>query len=325
MIDFLTQTVKNFLQGRSLSGKPLLLGYSGGPDSKALLHALLECRRFFPVNLHVAHVDHGWRQESADEAEGLKGEVERLGLPWHGMRVSPGSFQEGNLENEGRMIRLRFFSELYHTLDCQALLLGHHGDDQAEVVMKRIFEGAHLFALGGLHAQTALEGMQIWRPLLGVRKKNAIQWLEERQLPYLCDPTNESSRFLRGRMRQELLPTLTQAFGKEVSLNLCHLGQQAQELKEYFSSLNAPLLNLARRDGDRVVLDLSPHLPLPSLQLKYLLKEWFSSAQRTPSRQILEGIVDSISSNGEPKRFCFQECTIVVHCGVVSIYIKNNS
>ena len=130
MKDRLLQTVKNFLNSRSPLDSPLLLGLSGGPDSLALFHLLLETSSFVPFKLHVAHVDHGWREESSKEAQWLKSYVEKWGVPFYLKKL------EGCLNEEAaREGRLSFFSSLYRELGCKALLLGHQGDDQAETVL----------------------------------------------------------------------------------------------------------------------------------------------------------------------------------------------
>ncbi|MBS0655813.1 MAG: tRNA lysidine(34) synthetase TilS, partial [Verrucomicrobia bacterium] len=79
--------------------RPILLGLSGGPDSICLLHLLLEWQR--PITLHLVHVDHGWRKESALEAEKLKALAGVHGLPFHSTRLRPEHYR-GNLEMESR-------------------------------------------------------------------------------------------------------------------------------------------------------------------------------------------------------------------------------
>src|SRR5579862_4351474 len=108
---------------------PLLLGYSGGPDSKALLYALLEagCRS----SLHLAHVDHGWRSESGEEAAELEKEARGLGLPFHMTRLNLAA----NKEAASREARLKFFQALFAKIPFQALLLAHQAGDAAETAL----------------------------------------------------------------------------------------------------------------------------------------------------------------------------------------------
>jgi tRNA(Ile)-lysidine synthase len=301
MRDSLQLQIKKFLESRLVQDKPILLGYSGGPDSKALLYLLYVCRRFFPVDIHLAHIDHGWREESAKEAAAIQVEADHLGLPLYTHKLDSKDFASKNWEEQGREHRLRFFSELYTRLECQALILGHHADDQAEVVLKRVFEGASLFNLKGLRAASTLLGMQVWRPLLSVSKKEVLRWLREKNLEYFQDPTNFSEAFLRGRMRQELIPQLKKSFGKEISANLCRLSEESAELHTYFSTLNEQLLDRIVKDSSGQSLDVTPFLPLPLLQLKYLVIEWMRNERMTVSRQMV-GDVARMLFEGKGKK-----------------------
>lgn len=307
------QVVKSFLEKRLSPEKPVLLGYSGGPDSKALLMLLLACE----IDVQIAHVDHGWREESKDEAEAIKQEAKSLGVTAHFRTLSTPDFVPGNAENQARDHRLEFFSEIYALYDCQALVLGHHADDQAEVILKRLFEGASLFSLGGLAAEAEVRGMRIWRPLLHTPKKKILEWLEEQHLSYFVDPTNVGSHNLRGKMRQSILPQLASSFGKEIASNLCRLGEESKEIKEYFHHLNAPILASIKNS----CLDLRSFLPLPRVQLRFLLKDWFKQEKISFSHQIIEGMIDAIRAT-EKKRFITGSGEVQIEKGLILINIK---
>jgi tRNA(Ile)-lysidine synthase len=315
MKDSLLLAVRDFLEPRLVAGKPLLIGYSGGPDSKALLHLMLECRRFLPLELHIAHVDHGWREESRGEAQAIQRESTALGLPFHLKSLTLNDFLPGNTESQGREHRIRFFSRLYEEIGAQALLLGHQADDQAETVLKRLFEGASFPSLGGLSAETELQGMQVWRPLLCAGKSEILAWLEQNNLGYFVDPTNRDGRFLRGKMREELLPFLNASFGKQIGANLCRLGEESKEIKEYFRRLNHPILSCI----DKGSLNLNPYLPLPVIQLKYLVKEWLEREGVTMSRQIVEGVANALNQSSG-KKFCSNEGEFHVDKGFLCFF-----
>ena len=142
MRDPLVQKVKAFLDSHWKPGSPFLLGYSGGPDSKALLYILLECRKVLPLELCLAHVDHGWRKEGREEAEAIAREADKLGLQLFAHRLE--AIPNRNIEAEGRKERTCFFQNVYREICAQGLLLAHQADDQAETVLKRLLEGAHL-------------------------------------------------------------------------------------------------------------------------------------------------------------------------------------
>ena len=88
-----------------------LVAFSGGADSLCLLLELLKCQKTRSLRIEVAHLDHGWRSESAQEAADIRSWVESLQLPFHQKRLSS-PFQKGNLEEIGRRERYQFFSQV---------------------------------------------------------------------------------------------------------------------------------------------------------------------------------------------------------------------
>jgi tRNA(Ile)-lysidine synthase len=275
MPDPILKAVKDFLTLHHVRGKPLLVGFSGGPDSLALLHLLLQCREFFDLDLHIAHVDHGWRPESREQADLLRQEMERLKLPFH-LRCLENIPMK---EDAAREARLHFFQELYQKLGCQAVVLGHQGDDQSETVLKRVLEGASLMALKGILSVSAFEGMELWRPLLGTDKPALRKWLESRGLKPIEDPTNLDVRYLRGRMRSTILPELKEHFGKEVGENLRRLGQTAQELGDYLDRQLLKYEALIVEDHEEKRVDLSRFYPLEPVEVKIFLKKFSAKNQ----------------------------------------------
>lgn len=277
--------LKRFIDHHWDGRRPLLLGYSGGPDSKALLYALLEIgfRSF-----HVAHVDHGWREESGAEALQLRAEILSLQLPFHSVRLE--ASPAANREETARKERLRYFQGLCEELSFQALLLGHQADDQIETVLKRVFEGAHLCSLGGMEAVSQLEGVSIWRPFLKTQRKELIAFLEKKGMVPLWDPTNEDPVYLRSRLRAGLLPFLNRSFGKAVGNNLQLLGQRAVELKHY----------LNRKTADHPILKgpwgTASHLSLlERVEQRHVLQTIFEQEGiRSCPRSLLETLLEWI-------------------------------
>lgn len=320
MKDLLLQSVRKFLERREVGGKRLLLGYSGGPDSKALLHLLQACRRPLDFELHLAHVDHGWRKQSQQEAEDIRREAEGLGLALHLQTIDLQNFSTGNWEKQGRDFRLRFFCDVYARIGCHALLLGHHADDQAETVLKRVFEGAPIASMGGLASESFLIGMSVWRPLLAFRKKRILEWLSQNNMGCFFDPTNLDKRFLRGKMRTEMLPALSECFGKEISLSLCRLGEESREIQIHFSTLNRPLLKQIKKSNRQESLDLNPFLPIPQLQIKFLLREWLGGGKAVFSRQIYDQVAELLTKQAQERKFLSGSGMILVEKGVVHFF-----
>lgn len=292
--------IEKFINDHWDQKSPLLLGYSGGPDSKALLYLLLDAG----VKPQVAHVDHGWRPESGAEAYRLSQEIEQLGLIFHTTRLENVTGEEG-----ARIARLNFFKTL---APFQALLLAHQGDDLAETALKRVFEGAYLPFLGGMEPVSSLEGIPIWRPLLHVRKHEIFRYLEEKGLQALQDPTNEDPVYLRARMRLKIFPFLNQTFGKEITENLICLGKRAAELKHY--------LDKKVEDAEVEESDIGKSvnlIPYERIERRHLLQLLARKFGISFPRSVLENILDWVEERAPKRRINVQSREIWIDRGLV--------
>ncbi len=289
--------------------KPLLLGYSGGPDSKALLYALLECG-MIP---HLAHIDHGWRKESADEAQALREEAERLGCPFFSVRFE----LHEKKEDEARKARFSFFSSLFPGYE--ALLLAHQADDLAETVLKRVLEGASLSNLGGMKPVSCQYGMRIWRPFLSVRREAILQFLKERSLNPVLDPSNSDPVYLRSRMRQEIFPFLNEKFGKASTENLSLLSERALELKEYLDRKTA---NVSIQKGPWGVLADLSHLE--RIEQRHVLQNIARDESLVLSRDVLEILLNWVELGQKTKHLIVKTKKIVVDGKRVWFFSKSS-
>lgn len=265
---------------------PLLLALSGGTDSRLLLELLCELQQQLKFPLAVAHVDHRWRHSSEAEAKELQRLVEKRGLPFHLKVLDPTSIK-GNLEAACRTARLHFFKQLSLLHGYQAVFLAHHADDQAETVLKRLFEGVSLPYLKALRPVTAIDELTVWRPLLEIRKDVLIEELQKRSIHAFEDETNQDPRFLRGRMRTCILPFLNGAFGKSIHAHLQTLSDETQELQDYLNSrISTPLSNIIEGPFGSL-LDLKESMPLATFELKHLIRSFCMKASLSISKQAL--------------------------------------
>ncbi|MCC5832878.1 MAG: tRNA lysidine(34) synthetase TilS [Chlamydiales bacterium] len=286
--------IEAFLHSQKLEGVPLLLALSGGPDSTALFHLLLDSGHPF----QTAHVDHGWRTESAVEAAEIARMCAKNGVKCH---IRALNLQGKNLEERSRVARLGFFREICAAEGLNRVVLGHHADDQAETVLKRIFEGASLPKLKGLAPKTQIGALVLYRPLLNTRKKEILDWLDVRGIPYFLDPTNRNTRYLRSRMRETLLPTLSKQFGKQIETSLCRLGESAAELAEFLETILEPLRNhIVVNEGD-TSLDFNRIPPQAPFIYKVLLRDFFEKERLALSKPVLETIFFHIQNRGKRK------------------------
>lgn len=320
----LIAVVDAFLSQHLQGKNPLLIGFSGGPDSLALLHVLLQIKSKYPVPLHLAHVDHGWREESRAEALYLQKRAQEWGLPFHLKRIDPQSC-EGNLELACRIERLKFFAKLYREYECQALLLAHHADDQVETVLKRILEGVSLPFLSGIAEEKQMFGMTLWRPFLSVHKADIEDYLSNHALIPLQDRTNTDPRFLRGRMRTEILPALTQLFGKEITHSLLRISKEAQELRDELELKLQPYLDKWVVSHVGSFLDLSALYPASVVEFRYLLRKLAETQNTTLVHSVIDTLIPLIIQKKPNRRVLLKGITLEVDRGRLFLLTKSLS
>jgi tRNA(Ile)-lysidine synthase len=231
----LAQTVLGMIR-RGVYGKPLFrpgdrigIAVSGGADSVALLHLLLELQRQLGVVLSVAHFNHQLRGRASDDDEKFVLRLaERYGLEFHVGRANVASKakqQKLNLEDAARRARYRFFSDLVKERKVTQVAVAHTADDQAETVLAHILRGTGLAGLGGIHPVAK----HIVRPLLQIRRTALRVYLKERKQTWREDATNRDTAKLRARIRKKLLPMLETHFQPATVEHLSALAQFARE------------------------------------------------------------------------------------------------
>jgi tRNA(Ile)-lysidine synthase len=184
-------------------GTAVTCGVSGGADSLALMVLSVAAG----LGVTAVHVDHGLRPESAGEAEGVKEAAVRLGVGFEVRRVS---IQAGpNLEARARRARYAALPD--------GVLTGHTADDQAETVLLNLLRGAGLDGLAGIRTVDARQATtpKVVRPLLRLRRAETRALCLKMRLAPIDDPSNADPRFLRNRIRHELLPRLADLSGRD--------------------------------------------------------------------------------------------------------------
>lgn len=222
-----------------VAGNRLLVGISGGADSMALLHALASLRDALRCTLVAAYIDHGLRpDETPAEWDCVREAASRLGIDCVRMTTDVrGIAAEKGLspEHAAREARYRAFAELAGQWSADVLAVAHTADDQAEEVLLRLFRGSGGKGLAGMRPQSG----HLLRPMLGVRKREALAYLADKRAGYCHDSSNDDRRFLRNRIRLDLLPLLESEYDPGIRSALLKTAANLGEDEDLLTSLLA--------------------------------------------------------------------------------------
>ncbi|MDQ7820020.1 MAG: tRNA lysidine(34) synthetase TilS [Armatimonadota bacterium] len=209
-------------------GDGVVVAVSGGPDSVALLHALAELAPRWGWRLHVAHLNHRLRPEAGDEAAFVREIATGLGLEATveeaDVRALAAS-EKRSLEDAGRRARYAFFARVAALAGYRRVATAHTRDDLVETMVMRLLQGAAWDEAGGIPIRRPLGPAAVVRPLLECTRQEVVAFLRLRGIAWRDDPSNRDLRYLRNRIRWEVLPVFDRQFPalREVLADLGHL------------------------------------------------------------------------------------------------------
>lgn len=206
-------------------GDRVAAAVSGGADSVALLELLLEARDRLGIVVAVAHYNHRLRGgESDTDAEFVERLAAAREVPFFG--GSAATLHHSNVEALARRDRYRFFEQLARQGSVGKVATAHTADDQAETVLARLLRGGGPAGLSGI-LPGGREG-RVVRPLLEVRRAELRAWAAARGLTWHEDSSNLNLRFLRNRIRHQLLPQLERDYNPGIVNVLNHTAEVAR-------------------------------------------------------------------------------------------------
>ncbi len=256
--------------GAALPAPPagrVLVGYSGGLDSRVLLH--LAWRRYGAARVTAIHVHHGLSPNADHWARHCAATCAELGIACHIERVAA-AVGAGGPEARARAARYAAFARLLEAGDL--LLLAHHADDQAETLLYRLLRSG---VAGGMPATRPLGQGRLVRPLLQFPRAALRAYAECERLRWIEDESNAALHADRNYLRHRVLPDLTERWPDAVARlgRAAALGAAAARLQGELAGIDlATLDERAERVGRS--LDLGRLLALPAQRRDNLLRHW---------------------------------------------------
>ncbi len=277
MQDEIRFAAPHLLAGKERS-HAVLLAFSGGADSSALLHLLAKDSQKEGYPLVLAHVNHGIRGDEAlrdrafcaDMAEAYGLEICFADLDIPALAAESGR----SLEEEARVARYDFFASVMQEKGISILATAHHADDNLETLLFRISRGSTLRGLCGIAPSRAFgEGGVLVRPLLQATRSEIMAYCSKNDLVYVTDSTNTDLFYARNRIRGRVVPILEELFSspQHRATELC---EGLRQDEDFLSFAAMDFLERWKREGCPVSMLGSAHPAIQTRVISAHVREW---------------------------------------------------
>ena len=280
---------------------PILVAFSGGADSRALLDLLCRYAKIAGTKIYAAHVNHGIRGEEAQRDEdfcvrvakkyGITAFVHKADIPVLAKE------RRQSVELCARDERYSFFAKVMKENSIPLLATAHNANDNLETVLFNLSRGSGLSGLCGIPPTRECDGGKLIRPILRMSREEILEYCTENELDYVTDSTNLSTDYTRNKIRAHVVPVLKQisATPEKKAADTSALLRRDEEL---LSSLADTLIKQNRRDDGSIPLPVinSAH---PSIASRAIMALYSQKANESLSLVHVEDVL-ALCKKGVP-------------------------
>ncbi len=256
----------------------ILIGFSGGADSTALLHLLYLLKKKLPLQLIAVHINHQLRGEESDADESfVRQTCARLNVPAVIRKIQFESRRD--LENQAREKRLEIMQKIMELYRFDLIAFGHQKNDQAETVLMNLARGTGITGMGGMFVKNNV----IIRPLLIFSKTELENWLQQNKISWRIDTSNKNSSFIRNRIRNELIPWFENNLNPSIVDKLSSQASIFQQTDEWIKANLEKVLKrlIIDESTEQISLSLDVLKSLSDVEQFYALRNVYSMLGRT--------------------------------------------
>lgn len=280
LLQLLTQTP----EGSNI--KTWWLAYSGGVDSRVLLHLLSQTN----LDVRAVYVDHGLQPESEQWAEHCAQNCQQLNIPFQTISVDASNQSGKGPEASARHARYAALAELIEDHHC--LLTAQHQDDQTETFLLQLFRGAGAAGLAAMPFSNEFSNGLHMRPLLGFSQQDILDYARQQKLSWVEDPSNKDDRYDRNYLRNQIIPMLKQRW-PAIDQTISVVARQQAENKHLLEYYAADELERIHVDQDG--LPVEALLDFDEPHLRNILRYWIKQKNApVPPRNVLQQIIQQM-------------------------------
>lgn len=247
--------------------KKLLVAYSGGKDSTALLHYLHMQRDNFEYTLIPAYINHNIRDDATFDISHCNNFCKKNGLPLIVKSVDTKKYvskEKTSIEESARILRYEALHDIRQKYLCDYILVAHNFNDLIENFFIKIFRGTSIFRLKGFNNSTVLD-----RPMLSITVAEILEYLHKNDLTFITDKTNFDNNYLRNWIRGTLIKNI-----EEKDLSFLHKISIIQEESELLAKYMAKNIKLPYEINNGVIKILKDKfLDLDDVERRFYLSQ----------------------------------------------------
>ena len=253
----------------------VLIGLSGGSDSVALLHILLTLKDKLNIEIGVAHLNHCLRNEESDRDEQFVFEIARkFNLPFYCEKIDVKQFCCNNklsLEEGARQVRYEFFEKIAHSNNYSKIAVGHHADDNAELILMNMLRGSGMLGLCGI---PPVRDLKIVRPLIEIPKLKLLDFLKLKNISYITDSSNNDQKFLRNKVRISLIPFIKENFNPSIEETLNRTGAILREEEQWLDKIITPIFKdaIIKKNDNKIGLLITAFKEAPLAAIRRIIR-----------------------------------------------------
>lgn len=257
------EVLKNIIENNLIQNNDkIVVGVSGGPDSMCLLNILNDLKEklkneySIKYELVVAHINHGIRKESDDEKIYVENFCKKINISFCYLKEDVETLSKKeklSVEACGRKVRYDFFSKIKKDTNATKIAVAHNLNDNVETIMLNLIRGCGLKGLIGMEFKTD----DVIRPLLTIEKKDVLEYNKYTKLNPCFDYTNNENIYLRNKIRNILVPKITNEYNENFSNNIIRmkeiLSNDENFLEEYTNNILSKCI--IEKEKNKVVFD----------------------------------------------------------------------
>ena len=287
--------VNNFLNKIINENDKIVIACSGGPDSMALLSLVCNLRKEKHFDIICAHVNHNKREESESEAKMVEDFCKKNDVIFESTKFE--SYDKGNFEAIARKKRYEFFEKIMKKYHTKKLFTAHHGDDLAETILMRIARGSTLRGYSGFTKFNNSEWYELYRPLIFVTKKELLTYVDNHNIPYAIDKSNNDKRYTRNRFRHQILPELKKE-EPSITKKFLNFSEKIDEAASYINEIVSEKINDMYKDSSLNLIKFSYEKPyVQKMIIKELLSRIYDDDVIYLKEHHVEMIINTINSH----------------------------